>query len=116
MWRAQQVLIVFEPILSRKATRYFEADKIERANILAELDACGAKYFIGNDKTEHSVMMAYNDALNFLAQNPLFTYVQDDSEVKKYEEVFVKKSKESSKTSDKQNPKEHNVQEPELFV
>ena len=52
-------------------------------------------------------MMAYNDALKYLTQNPLFTYVQDDSEVKKYEEVFVKKSKDSSKTSDKQDPNEH---------
>lgn len=112
----QQVLIVFEPILSRKATRYFEADEIERANILAELDACGAKYFIGDDKTEHSVMMAYNDALNFLAQNTLFTYVHDDSKVKKYEEVFIKKSKDSSKTSDKNGSNKQNVQEPELFV
>lgn len=63
----QQVLIVFDPILSRKACRYFSASEIEKKNILKELDARGAQYFIGNDTVEEmSVADAYKEAFKFL--------------------------------------------------
>lgn len=65
----QKVLIVFDTILSRKASRYFVAGEQERTNILAELAARGATYFIGDDTTENSVYKAYNDALTFLNNN-----------------------------------------------
>lgn len=68
----QKVLIVFDTILSRKASRYFVADEQEQSNILAELDDRKAKYFIGDDKTENSVFKAYQEALNFLNENDLF--------------------------------------------
>jgi CRISPR-associated protein Cst2 len=68
----QKVLIVFDTILSRKASRYFVADEQEQSNILAELDDRKAKYFIGDDKTENSVFKAYQEALNFLNENNLF--------------------------------------------
>ena len=46
----QQVLIVFDTVLSRKASRFFTANEQEQKNILAELDARGVMYFIDNDK------------------------------------------------------------------
>jgi CRISPR-associated protein Cst2 len=48
----QQVLIVFDTRLSRKASRYFQAGDVERANILKELTARGATYFFGDDTIE----------------------------------------------------------------
>lgn len=68
----QKVLIVFDTMLSRKASRYFVAEKQEQENILAELKARGAEYFIGDDKTEKSVYKAYQEALDFLTQNNLY--------------------------------------------
>lgn len=62
----QEVLIVFDTILSRKASRYFTAEQKERKNILTELDARGAKHFTGNDKGEVSVFQAYESAREFL--------------------------------------------------
>lgn len=68
----QNVLIVFDTILSRKASRYFVAEEQEQKNILAELDARGAKYFIGDDKTTESVYKAYQSALDYLNSNTLY--------------------------------------------
>lgn len=68
----QKVLIVFDPALGRKASRYFVAEEQEQKNILAELNAKGAKYFLGDDKTEKSVQKAYDEALVFLNTNTLF--------------------------------------------
>lgn len=65
----EQVLIVFDTQLSRKASRYFLATEQERTNILEELKERGAKYFIGDDKTNCSVASAYNSALEYL-RNP----------------------------------------------
>ncbi len=62
----QEVFIVFDTVLSRKACRFFIAEEQERNNIIEELDERGARYFIGDDKTENSVHKAYNDALAFL--------------------------------------------------
>jgi CRISPR-associated protein Cst2 len=83
----QKVLIVFDPLLGRKASRYFVAEEQEQKNILAELDAKGAKYFIGDDKTEKSVQMAYNEALKYLEDNELFDPAQNE-EVKTFAEAF----------------------------
>ncbi len=83
----QQVLIVFDTVLSRKASRYFTADEQERANILAELDARGAIYFIGDDKSEKSVAEAYKNALAFLKDNTLFD-PSNNAEVKTFQQVF----------------------------
>lgn len=83
----QQVIIVFDNILSRKASRYFEAEDTERANILNELDERGAKYFIGDDHTKNSVLKAYNEALEFLKSNELYTCDSDDSKVRSFEDV-----------------------------
>ena len=70
----QEVLIVFDTVLSRKACRYYTAEMQERNNIIEELKERGAKIFIGNDKTEYSVHHAYKDALEFLnsSQNNLY--------------------------------------------
>lgn len=83
----QKVLIVFDPLLGRKASRYFVAEKQEQKNILAELDAKGAVYFLGDDKTETSVQMAYDKALKFLQENNLFDPAKDEV-VKTFAEAF----------------------------
>ncbi len=85
----RQVIIVFDNILSRKASRYFEVGEEEQANILKELDARQAKYFIGDDRTSNSVLKAYNEALDFLKSNELYTCDPDDSKVKTFKEAFV---------------------------
>lgn len=70
----QKVLIVFDNKISRKASRYFIAEKIEQERILAELDARKAKYFIGDDTDEKrvSVKDAYEKALEYLNTNDLY--------------------------------------------
>jgi CRISPR-associated protein Cst2 len=83
----QKVMIVFDPNLGRKASRYFVAEEQEKKNILAELDAKGAMYFIGDDKTEKSVQQAYDEALKFLKENELFD-PSHGAEVKTFEEAF----------------------------
>jgi CRISPR-associated protein Cst2 len=88
----QKVIIVFDPNLGRKASRYFVTEQQEQKNILAELDAKGAKYFIGDDKTEKSVYQAYDEALKFLEENDLFD-PSNGAEVKTFEEAFSSESK-----------------------
>jgi CRISPR-associated protein Cst2 len=85
----QQVIIVFDTVLSRKACRYFTADETERKNILAELDEHGAMYFIGDDKTDKTVASAYKDALKFLNDNALFNPAGDDNRIKTFAETFT---------------------------
>ena len=103
------MIIVFDTILSRKAARYFEAGEIERANILKELDERKAQYFIGDDTTKNSVLKAYNEALEFLKSNELYTCDSDDSEVRSFDDVYVndqndvkpsKSKKQEKKTDD----------------
>jgi CRISPR-associated protein Cst2 len=83
----QKVLIVFDTVLSRKASRYFVAGEQEQKNILAELEARGAKYFIGDDTTDKSVYTAYKEALAFLAANPLYDPAKG-TEVVTFEQAF----------------------------
>ena len=68
-----------------------------------------AKYFIGNDHTENSVWKAYNEALEFLKSNELYTCDSDDSEVRSFNDVYVndkndvkpsKSKKQEKKTDD----------------
>lgn len=70
----QQVLIVFDTRLSRKASRYFTATEIERTHLLKEIQARGGIYFIGNDLSADgdSVAEAYQKALDFLDANTLY--------------------------------------------
>jgi len=84
----KKVLIVFDTILSRKASRYFVAGEQEQKNILAELEERGAKYFIGDDTTEKSVYKAYKEALEFLTTNPLFDPAGKEAEVVTFKEAF----------------------------
>lgn len=110
----QQVLIVFDNELGRKASRYFVAGEIERANILKELDVRGAKYFIGDDRTENSVLQAYTGALNFLEDNKLFTCDSDDTCVETYQSVYGNSTSKEVKKTDKKST-EKNKEIPGLF-
>jgi CRISPR-associated protein Cst2 len=83
----QKVLIVFDTILSRKASRYFVAGEQEQKNITEELKARGAKYFLGDDTTEDSVHKAYKDALEYLASNTLYDPAKG-TEIVTFEQAF----------------------------
>lgn len=76
----RQVIIVFDTIASRKASRYWEADCIERNNIIKELKGRDAKIFIGDDKTENSVFDAYAEAYKELKSSTLYDPVTDRKE------------------------------------
>ena len=85
----QQVIIVFDTVLSRKACRYFTTDNAtEKENILAELNDRGAIYFIGDDQTDETVAKAYKNALEFLSNNELSNPAGDDNEVRTFEQAF----------------------------
>lgn len=85
----QEVLIVFDTVLSRKASRYFIAEEQERKNIIEELKERGAKFFIGDDKTEYSVHHAYKDALDFLCSNENSLYdPSEGADVTLFSEAF----------------------------
>lgn len=84
----QKVLIVFDTVLSRKASRYFVAGEQEQKNILAELEVRGAKYFIGDDTTGKSVYKAYEEALTFLKANALYDPAGQEAKVVTFEEAF----------------------------
>jgi len=60
----QQVLIVLDTRLSRKAARFFEMSEIEQDNLIKEFEARDAQYFIGNDTTSDglTVFEAYEKA------------------------------------------------------
>mgnify|MGYP006272123023 FL=1 len=67
----QKALIVLDSRLSRKASRFFDMSDAERENLLNELEARGATYFLGDDTTTdgYSVFEAYaaaRDALESL--------------------------------------------------
>lgn len=83
----KKVLIVFDTVLSRKASRYFIAGEQEQKNILAELEGRGARYFIGDDTTDKSVYNAYKEAYAFLASNPLYDPA-NGTEVVTFEQAF----------------------------
>lgn len=78
----QRVLIVLDPKMSRKASRFFTAEEVEQKNILKELEARGAKYFFGDDtQGDMSVYDAYEAALTFFEQNcELYDPSEKDSE------------------------------------
>lgn len=77
----QKVLIVLDTKMSRKAARYFapETSPEEQANILAELTARDAHYFLGDDTQKpdeatgaYSVDMAYRRATEALTNSTLY--------------------------------------------
>ena len=85
----QQVLIIFDTKMSRKASRYFVANEIEKNNILAELKERGATHFFGDD-TEGvtSVAKAYSLALQFLETNTLFDPCEGDATIQTFAQAF----------------------------
>lgn len=86
----QQVLIVFDTKMSRKASRYFVAGDTEKRNILEELNARGAHYIIGDDtQGDKSVARAYTEALNYLTNNTLSNPAGESAEIKTFSEAFT---------------------------
>lgn len=85
----QRVLIVLDPVLSRKAIRYFKAGETEKNNLLKELQHRGAKVIVGDDtQGDKSVFEALEEAKTFLAENPLFDPTQGEDEILTYKEAF----------------------------
>lgn len=87
----QQVLIVLDPKLSRKGSRFFVAKEIEQQNILNELTERDATFFVGNDlEGETSVYAAYKRALDLLENSTLFDPCDGDTNIKTFAEAFEK--------------------------
>lgn len=85
----QQVLIVFDPKLSRKASRYFVANAAERGNLLEELNERAATHFLGNDlDSGASVGKAYKQALALLEASNLFDPCGGDKDIKTFAQAF----------------------------
>jgi CRISPR-associated protein Cst2 len=85
----QQILIVFDTKMSRKASRYFVAGEAEKANILNELEERGAKYFLGDDTLGNvSVAKAYSEALTFLSNNNLYDPCDGDTNIQTFAQAF----------------------------
>lgn len=89
----QQVLIVFDTKMSRKASRYFVASENEKSNILAELIERNAVYFIGDDanagdENNLSVNEAYKKAFEYLSTNNLYNAAGNDESVKTFAAAF----------------------------
>ena len=84
----QKVLIIFDTRLSRKACRYFWMNAIEQRNLLSDLEARNATYFLGNDTTESglSVGAAYREAVAFLNASTLYDPSGGDDQIKTTEE------------------------------
>lgn len=84
-----KVLIVVSPRFSRKASRYFATEQMEQKNLLAELDSEGARYFMGDDKTEKSVAKAYEEAIAYLGEKDNQLYdPSEGAEVVTYEQYL----------------------------
>lgn len=110
----QKVFIVFDPKLSRKASRYFKASKTEQKRIKEELNDRGAVFFYGDDTDEKfdSVLTAYKKAMQFLNENELYTCFSEDK-VEKFKDIkslinnIKKKTEENKeKSKNKQNKKD----------
>ena len=75
----QKVLIIFDSKLSRKASRYFTANETEQLNIINELKARNATFFLGDDtQGDYSVYDAYSGALNFIENSTLYDPSEKD--------------------------------------
>ncbi len=85
----QKVVIVFDTKLSRKACRYFEANEIEKNNILEEIQERGSLVFIGDDSQgDVSVSKAYRKALETLSVTSLFDPCGGDEHVTTFANAF----------------------------
>lgn len=91
-----KVLIVFDTIFSRKASRYFVANNQEQKNLENEIKKRNAIMIIGDDTTKDSVAMAYEEAVKYLRENELFDPT-DDAEPKTFAETFGEKKTASKK-------------------
>ena len=110
----QKVFIVFDPKLSRKASRYFKASETEQERIKEELTDRGAVFFYGDDTDEKfdSVLTAYKKAMQFLNENELYTCIPEDDRVEKFDNVqsliinIKNKTEEKKKESKNKQDKE----------
>lgn len=74
----EKVIIVFDTIASRKASRYLLASEKVQKNIEEELIARSATIYKGDDTTEKSVYQAYKEAFVFLEKAELYTPCTDN--------------------------------------
>ena len=111
-----KVLIVFDTIFSRKASKYWASNEQEQKKIIQELVDREAKYFIGNDAGENSVGKAYKEAVEFLKneQNILYNPTGNDIVVT-FKDSFPPQSEENKKTSKQKNKPETKEVEPDII-
>lgn len=87
----QKVLIVFDTKLSRKVSRYFQANKKEKQNIIDELITRKAKYYLGDDVDgDKSVDQAYSEAIAIFntETTTLYDPCNPSSQVMTFAEAF----------------------------
>lgn len=74
------VMIVLDPMHSRKAFDYWEGDDNVKQSIVSELNARGAKYFIGDDAKKYSKLSAseaYDQAIAYLTDESELSVIYD---------------------------------------
>ena len=109
----QKVIIVFDPKLGRKASRYFKASETEQKRIKEELNDRGAVFFYGDDTEEKfdSVLTAYKKAMQFLNENELYTCFPEDDRVEKFKDVQKLIINIKNKTEKKESKKKQDKEE-----
>jgi len=96
----QKVLIVFDNKMSRKACRYFEANEIERKNIISELTSRNASHFIGDDTTNViSVHQAYQNAFSELETSKLFDPCGGNDNIQSFAAAFPSATSNTSESN-----------------
>lgn len=93
----QNVLIIFDSKMSRKACRYFddlENNNKQQKNIIEELEDRKAFYVIGDDTSgEKSVNKAYKEALEELEKSTLFDFNSGDENIMTFIDAFPQAAK-----------------------
>jgi CRISPR-associated protein Cst2 len=90
----QKVLIVLDTKLSRKASRYFICNDIEKENIITELKERNAMYFLGDDTIKDSntvsVAQAYMLAFKELTIEQIYDPIPNNSKEETFASAFGK--------------------------
>lgn len=87
----QKVLIVFDTKLSRKVSRYFQANEKEKQNIINELKTRDARYYLGDDvQGDKSVDQAYREAIDLFntETTTLYDPCNSNSQVMPFAKAF----------------------------
>lgn len=75
----EEVLIVLDPRISRKATQFFSMEEAQQKNVLDELESRNARYFRGDDTTHEglSVHDAYEKAREVIEEEGIAAHASE---------------------------------------